>query len=805
MLKNYFKTAFRNLMRNKSYAAINITGLAVGIAAALLIFLVVQYETSFDNFHTKKDHIYRLLSEYRNPDGTSYSEGIPFPVATALRLEYPQLEKVAAIYRRDNVLITIPAGKNEGATKKFREETGVFFTEPQLFDMLDFAWLSGNAAASLARPNTAVLSQAIAEKYFGNWKDAIGKTIQYNNKNLFTVTGVLKNAPANSDFPLTIVASYASLPDVGMADNLNDWVSTWSDACCFVILPKNLSMTQFNKQLAAFTKKHKPAEYAKDNIICQPLKDIHFDTRVETFNHTFGKEIITALVIIGLFLLIIACVNFINLATGQAINRSKEVGVRKVLGGRRSQLVTQFIGETMLITLLAIVVSVGIAALALPFLKQLLSIQLEMRFFSNPVLLLFLLLVAIVVTALSGSYPALVLSRFNPITALKSKVSAKMIGGISLRRGLVVLQFAIAHVLIIGMLIVVSQMNYFRTASLGFDKESIVNVPIPGDSASKSKIDFLRAGLLKNSGIKGVTFCFGSPADNSNWNSDFRFNHAPNKTDFGANLKWSDVEYFKTYNLQFVAGRPYFASDTVREFVVNETLIRRLGITNPQDAIGKEIDFWDGRKKALIAGVIKDFHARSFRSQLTPVILGSWKDMYRTIGIKLKPGNPKATLAYIEKLWNAAYPDYVYEYQFLDTKINNFYQEENRQSQLYKIFAGIAIFISCLGLYGLISFMAVQRTKEVGIRKVLGAGTARIVYLFSKEFTLLITIAFLIASPVAWYFMHQWLQHFVFRIQLGAGIFLAAIAGSMIIAWVAVGYRAIRAAMANPVKSLRAE
>jgi ABC-type antimicrobial peptide transport system permease subunit len=443
--------------------------------------------------------------------------------------------------------------------------------------------------------------------------------------------------------------------------------------------------------------------------------------------------------------------------------------------------------------------------LQLPLLKALLQVPLELNFITNPWLIVFLSAVGIIVSFLSGSYPSFVLSRFNPITALKTKVSAKMIGGISLRRGLVVLQFTIAHVLIIGTLIVVSQMDYFRNASLGFQKESILTVPIPTDSVSRNKMESVRNRLLQMPGVSGVTFAYASPSDDGNWNSDFKFDHSTKSTDFNANLKWADVDYFKTYNLSIVAGRSYYPSDTVKEFVVNETLVRKLGFHKPQEIIGKQIDFWDGTLVGEVVGVVKDFHSYSLRNPLSPVVMSTWKNLYQTIGIKLKPGNPKPTMAAVEALWNENYPAYVYEAEFLDHKIDNFYRQENQLSQLYKIFAAIAIFISCLGLYGLVSFMAVQRTKEVGIRKVLGASAARIVLLFSKEFTFLIGIAFIIATPVAYYFMKQWLQNYTYRINLGVGIFIVAILFSIVIAWITVGWRAIRAAMANPVKSLRSE
>jgi predicted permease len=672
--------------------------------------------------------------------------------------------------------------------------------------MFDFGWLSGSPEASLKGPNNAVLTQATAEKFFGTWRSAIGKTIKLENKTLYTITGILKNVPANTDFPLSIVVPYSAIGNTYIKDNLNDWVSTFGGAYTFAVFPPELSVIKFNADMVSFAKKHKPAEYSKDAYIAQPLTEIHYDDRFGNFReHTFSHSLIKALILIGIFLLVIACVNFTNLATAQAVNRSREVGVRKVLGSNRHQLAFQFLSETALITIVALMAALAIAVTALPFLNKLLEVEMSLNFFTDPSLILFVFAVAIVVTLLSGIYPAIILSGFNPITALKSKVSAQMAGGISIRRGLVVLQFAIAHVLIIGMLIVVKQMDYFKNASLGFDKAAIINVPVPADSINHVKIDHLRNQLLANSDIQNVSFSFTSPSSEGNWSSDFKYNHATKTTDFSANLKWADADYFKTYHLQFVAGRPYYPADTVHEFVVNETLLRKLGIRDPKDAIGKEINFWNGVKVAKIVGVIRDFNSYSLREPMAPVVLSTWKDVYQTINIKIKAGSEKPVLAYVEKLWNQAFPDYVYEYKFLDETIRNFYKQENQLSQLYKIFAAIAIFISCLGLYGLVSFMAVQRTKEVGIRKVLGASVQNIVYLLSKEFTLLIIIAFVISAPVAYYIMHQWLQNYSYRIPLGISIFVLAIISSVVIAWITVGHRAIKAAMANPVKSLRTE
>jgi ABC-type antimicrobial peptide transport system permease subunit len=789
-------------MRNRSFAIINVLGLAVGIAASLLIFLVVKFETSYDNFHSKRDHIYRVVSVFSTQDGSSYSAGTPFPVGPALRLDFPQIKEVANTFRRGTQQITIEEG---GQQKKFQSD--VYYIEPEFFRMFDFEWLSGDPKASLSQPANAVLTKEIAEKYFGTWQSAIGKTIKYNNDNaqVYKVSGILKNVPPNTDFPLGIVVSYATLKGTNIGRNMEDWVSTFGAAYTFVVLPSNYSSGQFNKDLATFAKKHRPVEYSKDSYMAQPLTTIHSDERFGGYgDHFFSDSLVTVLKLIGLFLILIACVNFVNLATAQAVNRSKEVGVRKVLGSNRGQLAAQFLSETSIIVVFALVISAIISYLVLPSLNELLNTKMTLDV-SSPAMILFLISVLIGVSLLSGIYPAMVISGFNPITALKNKISSRMAGGISLRRVLVILQFAIAHVMIIGTLIAMSQMNFFRNATLGFDQSAIINVNIPQDSISRAKMGYLQNELSKNQDIKNVSFSYRSPSADGNWNSDFKFDHATNSTNFSANLKWADVKYFETYKIQFVAGRPYHESDTVREFVVNETLLRKLGITDPTQAINKQIDFWDGNKVGPIVGVIRDFNSFSLRDPMAPVVLSTWKDVYQTINIRIKEGKEKAVLPFVEKLWNKTYPDYVYQYSFLDETIANFYQQEARLSTLYKIFAAIAIFISCLGLYGLVSFMASQRTKEVGIRKVLGASAGNIVFLLSKEFSILIIIAFAIAVPVAYYVMNNWLQNYTYRIEIGIALFVFALLGSMAIAWITVGHRAIKAAIANPVKSLRTE
>jgi putative ABC transport system permease protein len=799
MLKNYFKTAFRSLQRNRIYAAINITGLAVGIAASLLIFMVIQFEMSFDKFKPNWNRIYRIGSDFKLPDGIHYSAGACFVAARQLRIDYPQLQNVSTIMASPGDQITVLDESNKPTQKKFDEQK-LFFIEPHFFEMFDFPFIAGDPKTALAEPNTVVLTQATAERYFGNWQNAIGRTIQYKDQTVCKVTGILKNLPVNTDFPIEVALSLKT----NSQESAVDWNSNNGFLNIFVLAPPGMTQTQLKADLLDFTKRHTSAENAaKRWYTPQPLSEIHTDSRYGNYNNrTFGKDLTVALSLIGLFLIVIACINFINLATAQAVNRAKEVGIRKVLGSLKKQLIWQFFSETFIITCLSVIIAVIIAFGTLPFLNQLLKTSIAMPFNSGTAI--FLIGVLMVVTLLSGLYPAVILSGFNPVTALKSKFSTKMVGGISLRRVLVVLQFTVAQALIIGTLVVIGQTDYFKNAPMGFDKEAIVNVTVPNDSLSITKYFAFKTQLLQQPSVKSASFSTFAITDNNHWGSPFTYDNATKPVDFNADLKWSDADVFKTYGLQMVAGRPYEPSDTVREFVVNESVVKQLGLRHPEDILGKKMEFW-GWMKGSVVGVVKDFNTASMKFAMAPAVMAPWKYVYGTIAIKLQPGNVQQTLSTIEKIWDRTYPAYVFKFQFLDDSIAAYYEQENQLSQLYKIFAGIAIFISCLGLYALVSFMAGQRTKEIGIRKVLGASASSIVYLFSKEFILLIVIAFAIAGPLAYYFMHNWLNDFPFRITIGAGIFVLTIAASISIAWLTVSYQAIKAAMMNPVEAIKTE
>ena len=804
MIKNYFRIGIRNLKRNTGYTLVNVLGLATGIAVCLLIFLMISYETSFDNFHKNSERIGRILTEYHHADSKDifYGKGVPFGLPNTLKSSLKQVEEVAPVWANYNDQLEISDGNN-GSLKKIKEEKGVFFTTPAFFKIFDFPLLAGSYE-SLKNPNNALLTKESAEKYFGSWQDAVGKTIKLNNTDVLKISGILATIPANTDFQFKVVVAYGT-GNTERFVHSTDWDGTYSSFSCYVLLPKNESLAGFNNQLKTLSAKMK-SPGNKDLQTIQTLNAVHYDTQAGDFsNRTISHELINALWLIASFILLIACVNFINLSTAQAVNRSKEVGVRKVLGSNRWQLKWQFITETFLIVLASVLFSLLISWLALPWLNILLELSLKISLANGFSIALFLLILSISVTLLAGFYPSVVLSGFNPITALKSKLTAKTHKGISLRRGLVIFQFIIAQSLIIGTWVIARQMIFFTSQPLGFNKNAIVNIPVPTDSAGLSRLGFLKKQLKAVNGIRDVSFNSNTPVEdnNDNWTMVY-FNHAEKRTDFYSIQKSADEEYIPGYQLPLIAGRNLEPSDTIREFIVNEMFLTNLGITNPQDALNKEISF-SKTTKGPIVGVLKNFYNRSFRDNLAPLIITTDKRDYSQASVRLNSKELSASMPEIEKIWNETYPDFVFEYKFLDDKVESFYKHEHQISQLYKIFALIAIFLSCLGLYGLASFMAVQRLKEVGIRKVLGATGAHIVYLFSREFVLLIALAFAVAAPLSWYFMHQWLQNYPFRIELSWWIFPAGGLVSIFIALATVSFQALKAAMANPVTSLRSE
>ncbi|HEY4110221.1 ABC transporter permease [Puia sp.] len=793
MLKNFFTIAWRNVRKNKVYAGINILGLSLGIACSLLIFALVHFQLSFDTFHPDKDRISRIVTEWHDEIADS-SQGTPTPLGRAVRKDLVGLEQTARIIDYDG-LITL---QGKAAATKFQE--GYAFVEPSFFDIFQFPLLLGDKSTALHAPNQALLTEKLAKKYFGSAATAMSKTIRVNNKSDFQVVGILRDIPINTDRRQELYLSYDNRVDRDprMAGDSN-WGSVYSQAMTFVKLRSGVTPAQINKGLSIISKKYQKGRDAQTVVFrLQPLADIHFNGG---FDGSADRKYLWALSFIGLFIIITACVNFINLATAQALNRGTEVGIRKVLGGLSRQLFWQFITETALIALFAIIVGYILATMFLPAMNNLFQTKIGLQFLTDPAAIGFSIGLLVLVILLSGSWPGLVLSRFRPVEALKSRISQKQVGGFSLRRILVVSQFAISQMLIIGAIVVASQLNFVRNTDLGFEKDAIILLPLPQNTTGK--LSTLTARLREIPGVGNLSFCQSPPASIANNSTNVHFDNRPNDEHWEVNTKIGDDKYLSTFGLRLVTGRNFFASDSLGAFVVNETMVRRLGLRFPAETVGHQLTV--AGITGPVIGVVRDFHNNSLHETISPIAIFAKPSRYTTCAVKINPAHIHADLAAIEKVWTGTFPDYLYSHSFLDERIARFYQTDTSLLRVIEAFAVIAVFIGCLGLYGLTSFMAVRKTKEIGVRKVLGAGIPGILWLFGREFTRLVVIAFIIAAPLAGWTMHRYLQDFKYRIPIGPGIFLLSIAATALIVLLTVSYQSIRSAFANPVKSLRSE
>ena len=803
MFKNYLTIAFRNLRKNKIFSVINIIGLALGMGCSLAIFMIVRNELSFDTFHPGYERIYRIGTEVRYAQGKEHTPGTPLPLPEAFKVDFPRIP-VTKIFGGANNQLDVMNEKGIFTGKRFKEEDGVFYTDGDFFKMFNFKWLYGNPSEVLSKPNTVALTKSIAEKYYGSWQNAVGKIIKKDNTEVLQVEGILNDPPPNTDFPFKMAISYSTFKTSDYFKRAGTrWGSVSSNEQCYILLPQNVSAEKMNAQLLSFRKKYVDAE-STDYYLLQPLTNIHFNADFGNFSYrTIGKETLLSLSLIGVFLLVLGCINFINLATAQAAKRSREVGIRKVMGSQRWQLALQFLGETFFIVLIAAIIGTALVTILSPLSAKILDRPIPLQPLQSTFAMVFIVATIIIVTFLSGFYPAMIVSRFKPIQALKNKIESRTIGGISLRRFLVTTQFVIAQVLVISTIVVITQINFFNSASLGFNKDHILNLGLPRDSISKTKWESFKQELLQQPGVQQVSFSFSPPAGRGANYTSIRFNQDIKDEDFELNIKIADVDFFKTYNIQLVNGRLYEPSDTLRDCVVNETFLKKVGIKNPKEVLGKYVIIND--KKVPIVGVVKDFHTSSLRDPIDAVGIAAGKQSYRVAGIKLNPKFPANTLKNIENIFSKEFPAYIFEHQFLDETVARFYDQEKRISNVFKIFAAIGIFISGIGLYGLIFFMSVQRIKEVGVRKVLGASVISIVMLFLREFLWLLIIAFIISSAASWYFMNQWLQNYAYRINISWWMFATAGVIALMIVFISVSYQSIKAALANPVKSLRTE
>ncbi len=800
MFKNYLKTAIRNLVRERGSTIINISGLTMGITCSLVLFLLVRHLSSFDTFHSKRDRIYRVVHQSEGNQGKNYTPGVPSVLPDAFRIDFPEAEEVVFTSYRSPSTISIP--QRTGVPKLYNEEAGTVFTQSNFFRIFDREILAGERSKGLDDPNTAIISRRHALKYFGK-DDVLGEVVKFED-NEYKITAVMADPPSNTDFPFDLMLSYTTIKT---KSEENGWNSIWSDEQCYFLLKDDASIAAVESRMKAFTEKYGEKEDPDKSLFTiQALSELHFDERYGTFTYnTTSRQILVALGVIAFILIMTACINFINLATAEAIKRSKEVGIRKALGSTRGQLIRQFLGETTIVSVVATLASVAAVQLALTLLNPFLDLKLRLDFFHDGGLWLFMCSVTIAIALLSGLYPAFVVSGFNPALALKNLINNRNSSGYNMRRGLVVTQFIISQFFIFGTIILVNQMKYFENKDLGFKKDAIIMVAIPEDEEpvvgeGNSKMRTLRDEVRSIPGVHSASLNSSPPSSGDV--SATNFTVEGKDDDFGTQVKQVDGEYLNLFGIELIAGEYIQDLDTATGFMVNEKLCKTVGY-KPEEMVGKVIKMWG--KKLPVKGVVKDFHTVSLKNPIEAVVLMNRIRGYGNLALQVNLNDVQRVIDELKPKWERAYSEYIFDYRFLDEQIREFYENERKMSVLLSVFSGIAIFIGCLGLFGLATFLANQKTKEIGVRKVLGASVESIVFLFSREYLKLIGIGFLVSAPLAWYIMSKFLEEFAYRITIGPEIFVVGLMSTLLIALFTVGYKSFKAAIANPAESLRSE
>ncbi len=797
------KTTFRSLRKHRSHTFINVLGLSLGIASCVVIFLVLRYELSFNTFHANADRVFRVVTTF-NQDGEEHQQvGTPQPFPVAFAEDFAQEAEVLTIelYHHWNQVkvgersIIMEETPNEGVT--------IAFTEPSYFDFFDFPLLTGNPAQVLRQPNEVVITQTVAERLFNDPAQAMGTFLNLNDSLDLKIVGVMEPLPVNTDFPFEMLISHATLGRT--QDASENWGSVSSDFQVFVMPNEMVSAGQIEDQLPDFLAKYAGEDYNDDKTVAlQPLSDMHFNPEFSNFMYrSMSREVIWSMGLVALMIILTACINFINLATALSTKRAREVGVRKVLGSSQRQLIVQFLSEAALITLFAVILGLGLTELAVVQLNSFAEYQNAINLSFTGSTVAFFLALTVVVTLLAGLYPAWALTRFPPVQALKNQLSTPARRRFSLRQGLVVFQFGITQILIIGTLVIAYQLRYIEEAPLGFDKEAVVVVQF--EEHTPQDLEEMRNRIASHSGVEHFSLSMSPAMSGSFWISNFYVPGDSSDVDRNAQRQFADEHYLDTYGIQLIAGEGLVPSDTTNRYVVNETFARRLGYDSPADIVGTTISF-NGRQNNLpITGVVADYNVASLQQKIGPLVISSGANWYRTMNLKINMRQAQDVLRHVEGVWKDVYPEAPFAYEFLDEAMAQFYASYSRTFTLIQVFSGIAILIGCLGLYGLVTFMAEQKTKEIGVRKVLGATVLNIVSLFSREFLKLVLIAFVLAAPLAYFLMRGWLQNFEYRITLSWSLFAGGIVATLIITLLTVGYRSFRAALANPVDSLRSE
>ena len=805
MVKNYFKIAWRNIMRHKAFSGINIIGLAIGIAACLLILQYVSFELSYENFQVNKDRIYRVRQDrYDNKKlSTQWAAGA-YGVGNAFKYAIPEIEDYVKVVKSGRVTTEV----NNQPLKIEK----VFFTNNSFFSIFTYPLISGNITTALKEPFTVALSETTARKIFGS-TDVVGKSLLLNRNNNYAITAVYKDAPVNTQLKPDILLSYATFIKLNAPDNNPETAWEWDGCLTYLLLRKSVDPAIVENKFPPIAEKFVGADMKKFNAsvtyLLQPLKDIHlYSHYMEEPEENGDGKTVYLLMGIALFIVLIAWVNYINLATARAITRAKEVGIRKAIGSQRRQLIIQFLSESALLNSMALVLALIIVLISIPGFNQLSGQQLSFSLFGRTDFWLGLMILFLFGVFFSGLYPALVLSGFRPIEVLKGKMGSTKQSSL-LRKSLVVFQFAASLFLLIGTVAVYQQIQYMRKQALGIniDQTLVISAPLVGvDSTFLQKMTSFKEELQQQSFVQYLTISTSIPGEAVGWNAGgIKLVGMDESAQKQYRVIGVDYDYINTYGLKLIAGRAFskeYGSDN-QSVIFNRKGIEHLGLNKPEEAIGKKIDFWG--RQYTIEGVTENFHQQSLHEAYEPLIFRLIPDVNGFLSIRTNAAKAGNTIGLVKARWNKFFPGNTFEYFFLDDHFDAQYKSDQRFGQVFGLFTSLAILVACLGLFGLASFTTLQRTKEIGIRKVLGASVASILKLLYREFTSLLLIAFVIAAPLAWFTTSNWLQGYAFRIDLHWAFFLLPFIALIAIAFITVSFQSIKAAISNPVKSLRTE
>jgi len=793
MFKNYLKVTLRNMLRHKGYSVINISGLAMGLTCCIFILLYIQFELSYDTYHPDADRIYRIALEQQQKTGTRSYATVSQMIAPALRTNFSKIELAGRI-------LGVGIKPVKYVDRMFYEEK-IAHVDPDIFNIFSVPFIRGNPATALKRPGTAVLTQQMAEKYFGN-EDPVGKFIEVDTAS-YEITGIIQNPPENTHLKFSMVMSYKSIEHVRM---LQAWDPGIHPAYTYIKFKERVNVEAFEEQITQYTNNQMKEKLEQRGYIhtyfLQSLTGIHLHSHLSYETEPPGNLLyIYVFSAIGIFILLIACMNFMNLSTARSANRSGEVGMRKVVGAQRKQLVWQFLGEALVLSFISLLLALVIVCSFLQFFNNIIDIQFTGSNLLNPRTILLLFGLMFFIGIIAGSYPAFILSAFKPISVLQGTLRAGSSGAL-LRKCLVVVQFAISITLITGTIIVYNQLNYMKNTDLGFDKEQKLIVDLPRFSMIRDNYEFVKGEFLQHPSVTGAAASSSIPGRRMFYWRIFPTGEEGNSQ--GMNFINADYDFIPEYGLELVAGRSFqrdMRTDAAGNGrILNEAAAHAFGWT-PAEALTKFI----GPERGPIIGVIKDFHFKGLQSTIEPLVLSIWSDHFKCITLNVNTENLRETLSFIEKKYKELFPGYIFEYFFLDTDFNRQYNFEEQLGRIFGIFTFLGLLIACLGLFGLSSFIAEQRTKEIGIRRVLGASVSGIIGLLTKEFVKWVGVGIIIAWPAAYYVMYRWLEGFAYRIKPGISSFLISGSIALLIAVLTVIYQAYKAAAANPVNALKYE